>query len=434
MTERIIVSGASGVIGSELMRRLALEFPRGVELVCVLRSEDSAQRLATLLGLAITSRVRVVRCDLTDADGAAAAAAELPRVSHCLAVHAAADVSWHKSLQEIRPINVDGSVAFARLVRATAETARLIYISSAYTSREEWTYRNSYEQTKAEADRLLRRDFPDLHPSTFSCSLVVGDSVTGAIGAFHGLYPLMRVLSDARMPFLVARPDVLIDIVPLDWTVGALVGLVRQALRGVHVDDVVAAAGPSRLPFRTLVAEIRQSLDVLRRAEGRGPLPEIPIISFRRWEFLRRSFKVWNVKGLDVRALRLFERILESYRPYLEDDRIRPAEGLSGPAPDPRSYLPRVVEYWRTLDRDAPRRVSPAPPGLVAHVATVAVGPCAGRIRSPDSPVHASCQRWPPATPTADAPARDVVSAAEAPLPLSPGAAGTRPSANEIRQ
>ena len=335
---RILLTGATGVVGSELVPRLRRMTSDDTEIVVLTRSGHS-------------TGVRTLACDLADPMSVAAAGRGLGRAGHTIAVHCAADVSWHRSRERLWPLNVEGTRSLAALVRATSHEARLVYVSSAYTSREVTSYRNAYEETKAAAEGILHDEFADLEPVTFSCSLVVGDAATGAIARFHGLYPLFHILERFAPPFLVGERDVRVDLVPVDWVADELAHLVGQVIRGAGRDDVVASAGSAAPTFPVLVG---LAVDALNRArqDGRDQIGEIPVLRPRQWRFLRRTIDAWEVGDQVERApLAVMERLLRRYQPYLEDGRVRPPTNVTAPAPPIDSYLDAVVTYWLAQQR-----------------------------------------------------------------------------------
>lgn len=229
---KVLLSGASGTVGIPLAAAL-LSRDAELRLVCVLRSAKARAALHEGLPHALRSRLEVVEADLMDDasidEAIRAAGTAGSHETPTIGVHLAADVSWDKSCEEMQQINVRGTHNFARLLLASSARPHMIYVSTAYTQTHDWEYRNGYEESKALAERSLRNDFGARLPiSTFSCSLVVGDSRTGEIARFNGLYPLIKFLAAFNPPFLVGNKDGLLDIVPVDWVVAELHAMVLR--------------------------------------------------------------------------------------------------------------------------------------------------------------------------------------------------------------
>lgn len=346
MRRRVIVTGANGVVGDELMRQLVPAVAPDWEILAIFSSQGSLEAYRARNDERLLSRIKPLVWDLRDAHALADVARAAGPADVSIGIHSAADVSWHRSLEKMRPVNVEGSRQVARLLRETSRSARLIYVSSAFTSVEGWEYRNSYERSKAEAERMLKREFPDLTPITFSCSLVVGRSEDGGISAYHGLYPMIRAINQFEPPIIPGNRSARVDIVPVDWVASELLALFEKVASSRTADDVVAAAGENSARLDELALQIHAALDVERAIRGIAPLPEMPVRSFRQFEFLKRTMKTWKLAVVDERSMQGFERLLALYRPYLEDDRALPARGVTRPAPRIETYLPRVVARW----------------------------------------------------------------------------------------
>lgn len=150
-------------------------------------------------------------------------------------IHCAADVAFDRPLEEARAINVEGT---RRLLAAAARLPaleRFVHVSTAYVGgvgaavfgeddlHVGQRFRNTYEQTKFEAECLVRAS--GLPVTVVRPSIVVGDSVTGWTSSFNVLYAPLRALARGLVTEIPADPDALVDVVPVD-----------------HVADVVLAA------------------------------------------------------------------------------------------------------------------------------------------------------------------------------------------------
>ncbi|MET9546448.1 MULTISPECIES: SDR family oxidoreductase [unclassified Streptomyces] len=356
--DRVLVTGAGGAVGSAFLARLAERAP-AAGLVGVFSGEASRDAYLERAPRAVTDVLRPVVCDLTDEDATLALTGTLGRGRRTVLVHAAANVSWSASPEAARLGNVAVTRNTARLARALGDT-RFLLLSSAYTAVDDWEYRNTYEESKAEAERLLKRDFADLDPSVFSCSLVVGHSATGAISRFHGIYPLLGLVERYEPPFLPGDRDGLIDIVPVDWVASELCAMTEALLAGGPARDVVASAGEAAPRLSDLVSAVVTVLNRARREEGRPELADVPLVPYRRWDFLRRSVDAWKVTEIRLPNRQFLDRLIGIYRPYFENARVRLPENTTCPAPHWSGYVDGVVEYWRTANVRRPPRVASA--------------------------------------------------------------------------
>jgi thioester reductase-like protein len=343
---RIIISGGTGVVGAALIKELLPQLADDVDVVCLVRSQRSLERLSDLFDRPMMRRIRPVLCDLAQDLDLDHVSSTMLEARAAVGVHCAADVSWDKEMAEVENINIRGSIRFARLVSATTRDPRLIYVSSAYTSTEGWDYRNAYEQSKAAAERELRRQFPELPTATFSCSLVIGRMSDGAIQRFHGLYPLIKMLALMPPPFLVGSPSCLIDLVPIDWVATELAALTRRALVQSVTDPVTASAGKRRISTGQMLDCIVGRINRFRARHGFGEMSRPDFIPYRRWCFLQRSLQRWQPANLPAREFRYLERLLAVYRPYTEQAPVLPPQNATSEAPEPEPVLEKSVDFW----------------------------------------------------------------------------------------
>lgn len=347
---RVIISGATGVLGFELAKMILREL-RDIEIVCLYRKSDP--RLETLkLSAANGNTIKLLSCNLSASASIDFISRSLSRVDECLGIHCAADVAWNKTLDEVIPINVHGSIHFCEILRRTSKSPKAIYLSSAYTSTQNWEYRNTYEESKAMGEIEIKKRFPGLPISVFSCSLVIGNSNTGVIGRFHGIYPLLKFATLFDVPFFVGRKNCLIDLVPVDWTIEQLFAMVKRVITGENNEDVVAVVGERRIPLAELAEIIYKRINKHRSEMGVPDKPVPPILSYRQWLFIQRTVKIWDVKGLPPRKFKYFEELLESYKHYIDNDKVLPPFNITCHAPDPRSYFDIIIDYWFNTNKE----------------------------------------------------------------------------------
>src|SRR4051812_34508347 len=169
----LLLTGATGFVGRELLRRLLERDDRNVH--ALVRADDdatAAQRLPE------HERLRVWAADLERPGlGLDAARADQLAERTSTVIHCAASVSFSLGLAESRRVNVGGTARVAELAERCAARGgldRLSYVSTAYVAgahRGDFgeddldvgqTFRNPYERSKFEAERMLRDHFAHL--------------------------------------------------------------------------------------------------------------------------------------------------------------------------------------------------------------------------------------------------------------------------------
>ena len=195
---------------------------------------------------AVRARVRAVAGDLTspglgiDPAERTALAEEVGAVLHC-----AASITFDLPLEEARKINVEGTremIGFAREAKALGRLERFLHVSTptcraptpAFGERQlvaGQEFRNTYEQTKCEAEQLVA-GADDLSPAVVRPSIVVGESDSGWTPAFNVLYWPLRAFSRGLFDTVPALADGRVDVVPVDYVADGIVHLLDRAEAG----------------------------------------------------------------------------------------------------------------------------------------------------------------------------------------------------------
>ena len=102
------------------------------------------------------------------------------------------------------------------------------------------SYRNTYEQTKAEAEALVRSRLGSLPGVILRPSIIVGDSRTGVTSSFKMMYWPLKIYARRLWRTVPGYPDAVLDIVPVDF--------VATAVARLAFDE--SALGQHRSPLR----------------------------------------------------------------------------------------------------------------------------------------------------------------------------------------
>jgi long-chain acyl-CoA synthetase len=143
-------------------------------------------------------------------------------------------VRFDHSLDEARRINVEGTRRVLDFAAAAPRLRSLAYVGTAYVCGERsglvredelavgQGYRNTYEQTKAEAEALVRSRLGSLPGVILRPSIIVGDSQTGATSSFKMMYWPLKIYSRGLWRTVPGYPDAVLDIVPVDFVAASV--------------------------------------------------------------------------------------------------------------------------------------------------------------------------------------------------------------------
>lgn len=376
----VLLTGATGFLGMELLAAYLERTDRHVyALVRAAGASEARARVERTLRRLLgphhphTERVTAVHGDLTR-DGLGmgrrrreALAGEVDEIVHC-----AASVSFDSELPAARAINVEGTRRVLELAERCQMSGgglrRLTHVSTAYVAGQHdgcfseddldvgQSFRNAYEQSKFEAERLVASRRAQLPITVVRPSIVVGERHSGWTASFNVLYWPLRAFSRGAYLALPARAAAAVDVVPVDYVTDAILALGRapeaegitfHLTAGRHVGSVGELVGMASAFFERPPPRLIEPA-VYRRVVH--PLLMRAIDDERRLRALRRSEVFFPYFAAQVRY---------------DDRRTRAALHHTGIEPSPlRDYFPRLVDF--ALAAEWGRRELPRPGAVVA--------------------------------------------------------------------
>jgi thioester reductase-like protein len=339
----VLLTGATGFLGAEVLKRF---LDAGThDVYALVRAEDDDAAAARLPR---HERLRAIAADIEqpglglDPARTSALAEEVTTVLHC-----AASVSFDLSLEASRSVNVGGTRRMVELAQRCERLERFTYISTAYVAGEPrgvfredqldvgQRFRNPYEQSKFEAERMLRERGAGLPLQILRPSIVVGDSRTGHTSTFNVLYGPLKAFARGAIPAIPARRSSPVDIVPVDYVADRTVELATDGPLGTF--HLVAGRNATT---------VGRLLELTSQQLGRKPPAVLPPALYRRvlHPWLRRRYP--GVRRLEV------------YFPYFAM-RVRFDDRRLGPAPRVEGYFDRLISFAQAA-RWGRRQVLPA--------------------------------------------------------------------------
>jgi long-chain acyl-CoA synthetase len=376
----VLITGATGFLGMELMARLLEDGDRRVWALVRASSqaEADARVSATLASLVpdpetVAGRVIPVAGDLTR-EGLGIE----PRMRDELAeaveevIHSAASVSFSLPLDEARAVNVEGTrhVLELAMLAATrgARLRRFAHVSTAYVAgthrgpfgEDDFArgqgFNNTYERSKWDAERLVRRHAGLLPVQVFRPSIVVGDDRTGWTSSFNVIYSPLRAYARGALPAVPARRSAPVDVVPVSYVSRAILAL-AEATPGRTFQ---LAAGPAASSVGEL---IDRGAELLEQRRARA----LPPVLYRRvvHPLLMRRGGPAQRRWLESGQV-FFPYLATRVRFDVEETRAALADVGIGPVPPLASYLHTLLEFAERAEwgrRPLPRSTVAPPSG-----------------------------------------------------------------------
>jgi nucleoside-diphosphate-sugar epimerase len=337
MSQRILLTGATGLVGTQLRADLRAAAP-DAHLVGTSRS---GSRDGTVIAW--------------DMAASSPPPAELAGPWHVI-VNNAADVRWTMAPEDALRANVTtldglGSVANPNTHVIHVSTAFATGHTGSTASEHLVDYRNTYEWSKAAGERLAAERFARL--TIVRPSLIMGRRADGHAARFAGLYVLLRGISSSTIPAVPAASGAVIDMVPVDDFTQFLrqlaLGTAPAADGEAGLLDALPAAGAPRVftfangPEAPLVSDVVpamvDALNAWRAERDLVPFGQPKLIEPDAWD---RFFLAFAREHLTARQQRSLD-LLRAYEPYLQLSEYRPATHVV------RDVLPSITasaRYW----------------------------------------------------------------------------------------
>ncbi len=255
MAGHVLLTGGTGLLGRYLVRDLLLRGHSVAALVRGTGNETAQERLDAILrmweaelGGALPAPV-LLKGDVTEEGLGLDRQARSWVADNCSAVmHSAALLLFEPTAEgEPRRTNIGGTREVLALTKELG-LSEFHYISTAYVSGRRpglileseldrgQTFRNVYEESKFEAEKMVREADHLRSLTVYRPAVIAGDSQTGYTSTYHGLYLYLKLISvlasnvaqgpENETPLtLDMTGDEQRNIIPVDWTSAVIVRL-----------------------------------------------------------------------------------------------------------------------------------------------------------------------------------------------------------------
>jgi nucleoside-diphosphate-sugar epimerase len=353
----LLLTGATGLVGHELLRRLLAARPE-LRVVALTRQPEKAAELSCIPG------VTGLAGDLLQ-PGLGLDEVALGQLRSCLTevLHCAAETRFGLPIEDARAANVGGTRHLLDLARRCRRLEKFGHVSTCYVAgraagrvpeaplHHSDGFLNTYQQSKYEAEELVIQAMGELPVAVFRLSSVIGDSATGQVRQFNHVHQLLRVLPRNVLAVAPCDPAAPIDLIPTDWAASALAYLFARRFAPGRIYQICAGQQGS--------LTVGQMIDLtvgifLAHPVGRrlSPLRLPKLVSLAEYE----EYVAKKRRGTD-RLLNELLRVLDYFLPHLGifqvfENRLA-TEALAGSGltlPPIRSYYHKVVHYCLETD------------------------------------------------------------------------------------
>ena len=340
MQKRVLLSGATGLIGGELMLVLAA---KGIYSTAIVRAADDSIAQARLLDR--LQKSTLYKPEFSEFVSAVAGDIETPDFGLKASVLQSADVILHSAASTsfkpdagVYPINIKAATNFAGILKNLKPSQRGFFIGTAAVTMEPRGvitedmpfagYANDYIRSKRDAETLLRAagaPFISLRPG-----IVLSRGIDDAKLSRNMLWaiPVMAELGDVPLD-----PQARLDFAPVDFIASAVAEMLMK--NDFAHDCYHVSTGDASMTFRALADELIQTMPGIKKLVMRGE-GFVPVPSFARQRWMCAA--------------------LQPYLPFLTADavfsnaRLKAEIGELAVAPAPVSYLGDLLGTFSLSD------------------------------------------------------------------------------------
>ena len=347
----ILVTGGTGTLGAELVARLARG--KAASVIVLARGTERPR------GAVLPPDVRVLTGDVRQGPGFGldASLGTTLRESVTDIVHCAADTTFNRPLADARAANVVGTEAVLAFAKECRQLQRMACFSTVYVAGRTTGcfaegdvggadgFVNTYEQSKAEMEAVVRDAMRDLPIAIYRLSTIIGDSRTGEVTGLNAIHHALRLLYQGLAPMVPGRETGLVDLIPVDFAADASHHLFEHEFSaGATYHLCSGAAGSSTLG--ALLDATMTAFERYRPAWRKRSIARPAIVTLETYELFVRS-----VEDAGNQVLLQATRAVQAFAYQLAYPKVfdsRHADGVLAPA---GIAAPRVLDYYDRIVR-----------------------------------------------------------------------------------
>ena len=346
----VLVTGGTGTLGRELVRRFATTEHSSV--VVLTRDETRAASILPDQVRLATGDVRAGRMLGLSHRDALALRASVTDIVHC-----AAETTFNRPIDEARATNVEGTRAILAFARDCSALRRVACFSTVYVAGRSTGcfgendvggadgFVNSYEQSKSEMESVVRAAMPDVPVALFRLSTIIGDANTGAVTGFNAVHHALRLLYQGLAPMVPGSENVLVDLIPVGFAADAAHHLLEHAFTAGTTFHLCSGATRSATLGGLLDATMA-AFERYRPSWRKRSIARPALVDLDTYELFVRS-----VEEADNKVLLQATRAVQAFAYQLAYPKVFDARRATAALATASLEPPHVLEYYERVVR-----------------------------------------------------------------------------------
>jgi len=365
MQNEIFITGATGNIGVEIVNYLLRN--SNARLTLLIRAKDTAaasSRIYESLSILdpcfessdIGGRIRALPGDITVPNLGLPALDYIRLVkSMTHIIQCAASTKFNAPLESARTVNLKGTYNLLRLAEEASlygHLRKVAFMSTAFVcgnnsgniseniSPSMPHFSNVYEQTKWEAEQLIKNRFSHLTIDILRPSVVIGNSRSGRIKEVNVLYIPLKLILQGLVRSLPCHPSNKLDVVPVDYVAETAAHILLNGRKASGNKVYHICAGIKMSP----------AIDTIIGMTLRHLLPQTGSEILNNMKYIL-DHETYNSDFNEFRNPPRIKQIMQAYESYLRHQRNFEISNLQKELRGTGILLPNFPEYFkRTLD------------------------------------------------------------------------------------
>ncbi|MGA8656368.1 MAG: SDR family oxidoreductase [Chthoniobacterales bacterium] len=338
----ILLTGATGAIGQELVRVLAKR--SSVDVVYALSRQADVEESQTGV-IPLRGDVRLVTLGLSPREYGEV------RQRTTLIIHAAADTRFSAPLPELRAINVEGTKNVLAFAGVCPQLRGLVALSTVHVAGKrtgtieesslghDAGFVNNYEQSKYEAELILRERMKDLPIAVIRLSTVLSDSKTGEISKLAAIHQGLRLYYHSLAPMIPGTPDCPVDLIASDYAASGIAGLACDGFRGGKTFHL--CGGNDFLTLAQLLAQTHDAFMTYRPSWRKRSIAMPAIVDLPTFVLFAQS-----VDDVGDYLLRHSVQVIRHFAPQLAYPKVFDDAGCTQALAAFNIEKPRVADFY----------------------------------------------------------------------------------------